>query len=107
MTHSQQVMRSGIKLFSSQILVNLFSIGFTIFLAHVLPKTDFATFAVFGILSNLIQIITCLGLETSCVQRTPELIASGKRDEYSTILKTTFFKRVFLSVLLSFFVYFF
>jgi len=51
MSHSKQVMRSGAKVFSSQILINLFSIGFTIF---VLPKTDFATFAVFGILSSLI-----------------------------------------------------
>ena len=98
MTHSKQVMRSGVKVFSSQILINLFSIGFTVFLAHVLPKTDFATFAVFGILSGLIPVIVSLGLETSCIQCAPELIGEGKIDEASAMLKTTLLNRIFLSV---------
>ena len=105
MSHSKQVMLSGAKVLGSQILINLFSIGFTIFLAHVLPKTDFATFAVFGILSGLIRMIVSLGLETSCVQLAPELIAKGKSDEASAMLKTTFLSRFFLSILLSFFTF--
>lgn len=101
MSHTKQVMYSGVKIFSSQIAISLFSIGFTIFLAHVLSKIEFATLAVWSIFCVLIQTITNLGLETSCIQRVPELIAGGKSDEASAMLKTTLLSRTLLSALLA------
>lgn len=98
MSHAKQVMRSGVKVFSSQILINLFSIGFIIFLSRTLDKTDFATFAVFAILGGLIKLTVNLGLETSCIQRVPELIAKGENDKASAMLKTTFLSRTLLSI---------
>ena len=97
MTHSKQVMRSGAKVFGAQISINVFSVAFTIFLAHTLSKTDFATFAVFGILSGIIAMTVNLGLETSCIQRVPELIATGENDEASAMLQTTILSRTILS----------
>jgi len=101
MSHTRQVMYSGVKLFSSQIAISLFSIGFTIFLAHVLSKIDFATFVVWNILCVLIQTITNFGLEASCIQRVPELIAVGKTDEASAMLKTTLLSRTLSSAILA------
>jgi len=102
--HASQVVRSGAKLLGSQILINLFSIGFTIFLARVLPKADFATFAVFAILSSLIRVTVNFGLEATCIQRVPELIGKGKIAEASAILKTTLLSRTVFSLFVAAFV---
>ncbi len=104
-THSKQVMRSGFKIFSAQILIRLLSIGFTIFIVRALTKTDFATFAVFGILCDLAPLTVSFGLESSCIQRIPELIAKGETREASAMIKTAFISRVFFSTLLSCFIF--
>jgi len=106
MSHSKQVIHSGIKLFSSRVLINLSSIAFTIFLAHTLSKTDFATFAVFGILRGIIAMTVNLGLETSCIQRVPELIAKGENNDASAIMKTTLLSRTILSAIFALLVFF-
>lgn len=95
--YAKQVMRSGAKLLSSQIFGSFISVGFTIFLARVLSKTDFATFAVFGILAGLIRMTVSLGLGTTCIQCAPALIAKGQNNEASAMLKTSLLSHTILS----------
>lgn len=99
-------MNNAGKVFFSQITSNLFSVLITVYFAHILSKTDFATLAVFSILCTLSSVVTSFGFEATAIQKIPSLISEKKDVEASAILKTTILNRAALSTVLAFFIYF-
>lgn len=99
------VFSSGLKVLGAQAAVSLVSVGFTIFLARVLTKTEFATFAVYGILTASIDMLVNLGLETMVIQTAPSMLKGHHPEQGMAIMKTTLLSRCIMTVVLGCSVY--
>ena len=78
------------------------TIGFTIFFAHKLSRTQFATFAVFEILTEIANKISSFGLETYCLREVPGFVAKGDASKAAACIKTAVTNRFLWSLLIGF-----
>ena len=101
MTHTSQVIKSGITLFSSSIFINIFLIGFGIYFAHVLPKKEMAVFAVYGLLAGIVNILAWLGMNDTIFKNVPELVAKKNIKKASSLTKYALCVKISVVFLLS------
>lgn len=88
------IVASSVKVLMSQAATLVISVGFTVYLARVLTKDEFATLVVFAILAGMIRFITTLGLDSTVVQKVPGDIRSGQLAHACAYMKTAFLSRL-------------
>ena len=103
--NDRAVAGSGIRMLGAQVAVTMVSLAFTVWLARVLTKNEFATFSVIGIVVNLVGMLSNLGLETSAIRRVPSMSEGDGRDEGVALIKTALLSRCVLSIVLGAAVY--
>jgi O-antigen/teichoic acid export membrane protein len=98
MGEAKSIFRSVLALLSSRFAGSFLTVGFTIFFAHKLSKTEFAAIAVFEVLTSVTNMISNFGLETYCIRKVPSLLSRGDINVVSGMIKTAFLNRLLWSV---------
>jgi len=80
-SHTNQTITSGLKVLAGQVGVNIISLGFGIYFAHVLALKEMAILAVLVLISGVFSVVTSLGMNDTLVKKIPRFIEEGKEDE--------------------------
>jgi len=99
MSDSKKIVYDSFALLTGRIGGMVISVGFTVYFAHKLSKTEFATIAVFEILTALTNMISNLGLETYCLREVPSFIKKNDLSKASAYIKTAIANRLLWSIL--------
>ncbi len=98
---SHQVVSSGLKLFGSQFIQNVFLLGFGVYFAHVLSLEEMAVVSLFFLFTTLAPTFASLGLVDYLLRKVPEYLSNEEKVEASSLIKTIFVIQFLFSLLIS------
>ncbi len=104
---SHQVISSGLKLFTSQFIQNIFLMGFGIYFAHVLSVEEMAVVALFFLFTSLTPTVASIGLIDLLLWKLPIYLSNKEENEAGSLIKTIFIIQFLVSFVLSFLMIFF
>jgi len=99
---SHQVISSGLKLFSSQFIQNIFLLGIGVYFAHVLSVEEMAVVALFFLLTSLTPTFASIGLIDLLLWKLPIHLSNKEENEAGSLIKTIFIIQFIFSFFLSF-----
>ena len=104
--YSIRSMRDSSKLIGAQAVISIFSIFYFIIITRLFTKIQLASLAVLGIMCGIAAMVTGMGLNATCIQKVPELIAKDERKKACALIKASIFIPLALSLLIAGIVYF-
>jgi len=98
---SRHVASSGLKLVGSQVIQNIFLLGFGVFFAHVLSVEEMAVVSIYGLLTSVIPTIVSFGLIDLLIRAIPEYLSRKEKSEASSLITTVLLIQCLFSLVLS------
>ena len=99
-SHSVQTVKNGLKVLSGQIGINIFSLAFGIYFAHVLALREMAILAILVLISGLLSVTASLGMNDTLVKKIPAFIEEGKLHEVKSYFSAILFVQMVVATLL-------
>lgn len=98
---SHDVVSSGLKLFSSQLIQNVFLLGFGVYFAHVLSKEEMAVVSLFFLLTTLTPAIASFGLIDYLLRKVPEYLSEKRKSEAKSLIQSIFIVQLIVTILVA------
>ena len=99
-SHTVQTLKNGLKVLTGQIGINIFSLGFGIYFAHVLALDEMAILAILFLVGGIFPVISSLGINDTLMKKIPGLIEEGKDHRVNEFFMSAIYIQIVIVVLL-------